>query len=164
MKQLSVFFTLLFCSLLHAQKKEINIRQYGAKPDGITNNTAAIQKAINDVNAAGGGKVVVPKGRYVTGVIEIKSNVELHVEAEGFLLAIFNRADYGPSLKASALIIGNHQRHIAITGRGVIDGQCDLLIDDMYKNYGQESCMMMNGKILTPGIREDQAKKQTTYY
>jgi len=49
------------------------------------------------------------------------------------LLASFNRNDYGPSLKASAFIVAENVKNIAITGKGLIDGQCDLLIDDIYK-------------------------------
>ena len=128
---MAIMFFLFITS--NAQLKDYVITAYGAKPDGVTNNTAAIQKAIDDAFAAGGGIVVVPRGRFVTGVIHLKSNVELLVHEEAVLLGSFNRADYGPSLKASALIVANNQKNIAIKGKGLIDGQCDLLIDDIYK-------------------------------
>jgi polygalacturonase len=48
------------------------------------------------------------------------------------LLGSINRADYGPALKASALIVADHQKNISITGKGLIDGQCDLLMNDIY--------------------------------
>lgn len=116
----------------YAQRKDFVITAYGAKPDGITNNVAAIQNAINDASRVG-GRVIVPRGRFLSGVIHLKSNVELNVHEEAVLLASFNRADYGPSLKASAFIVAENQNNIAITGKGLIDGQCDLLIDDIYK-------------------------------
>jgi len=116
-----------------SQRKEFVITAYGAKPDGITNNAAAIQKAIDEASKAGGGKVIVPRGRFLSGVIHLRSNVELSIHEEAVLLASFNRADYGPSLQASAFIAAEHSKNISITGKGLIDGQCDLLIDDIYK-------------------------------
>jgi polygalacturonase len=129
---------LLFCIQLaivsaFCQGKEFVITAYGAKPDGITNNVTAIQKAIDDAWKTGGGKVVIPRGRFVSGVIHLRSNVELNIHAEAVLLASFNRADYGPSLQASAFIVAEHSKNISITGNGLIDGQSDLLIDDIYK-------------------------------
>ncbi len=131
------FFALLLASTgwmpLFSQSKNFVITSYGAKPDGITNNVYAIQKAIDDAAAAGGGKVVIPRGRFLSGVIHLKSNVELNIHEEAVLLASFNRMDYGPSLKASAFIVAENENNISITGKGLIDGQCDLLIDDLYK-------------------------------
>lgn len=131
------FFALLLASTgwmpLFSQSKNYIITSYGAKPDGITNNVYAIQKAIDDAAAAGGGKVVIPRGRFLSGVIHLKSNVELNIHEEAVLLASFNRMDYGPSLKASAFIVAENEKNISITGKGLIDGQCDLLIDDLYK-------------------------------
>lgn len=125
---LSLFSATGFCQ----QKKIFIITAFGAKPNGITNNTIAIQKAIDDASAAGGGIVMVPRGRFVTGVIHIKSNVELNIHEEAVLLGSINRNDYGPSLKASALIVADNEKNISITGKGMIDGQCDLLINDLY--------------------------------
>ncbi len=131
-----LFFSILIMSTsvhVFAQKKTVSILSYGAKPDGITNNTAAIQKAIDDASASGGGRVFVPRGRFVSGVIHLKSNVDLNIHAEAVLLASTNRADYGPGLNASAFIVADDQKNISITGKGLIDGQCDLLISDLYK-------------------------------
>lgn len=116
-----------------AQSKEFDIRAYGARPDGVTNNVGAIQKAIDAAAAAGGGKVLIPRGRFMSGVIHLKTGVELNVHEEAVLLASINRADYGPSLNASAFIAADGAKNIAITGKGLIDGQCDLLIEDIYK-------------------------------
>jgi len=114
------------------QQKTYVITAFGARPDGITNNTKAIQHAIDEAAAAGGGKVIIPRGRFVTGVVHLKSNVELNIHEEAVLLGSINRTDYGPSNNASALIVANNEKKISITGRGTIDGQCDLLINDLY--------------------------------
>lgn len=115
------------------QKKDFVITDYGAVPDGVTNNVIAIQHAIDDANKNGGGRVIVPRGRFLTGVIHLKSNVELFIYEEAVLLASTNRADYGPSQRASAWIVANDAKNISISGKGTIDGQCDLLIQDIYK-------------------------------
>ena len=124
---------------LAAQQKTYNILAYGAKADGKTNNTAAIQSAIEKASANGGGRVLVPAGKFVTGVIEIKSGVELHLAAKAVLLATTKRIDYGPE-KASALIVADGQQNIGITGPGTIDGQAELLIKDIY-------VMLRNGSL-----------------
>ena len=122
-----------FISLaVSAQIKTYNIKRYGAKADGKTNNTAAIQKAIDEASANGGGRVLVPAGKFVTGVLILKSNVDLHVDKGAFLLGSAIRADYGEG-KASPLIVSNNQHHIAITGQGTIDGQGRALIKDIYR-------------------------------
>ena len=56
----------------------VSILQFGAKSDGTTLNTKAINDAIKAVNAKGGGKVVIPEGLWLTGPIELLSNVNLH--------------------------------------------------------------------------------------
>lgn len=114
-----------------AQIKTYNIKQYGAIADGKTNNTAAIQKAVDEASANGGGRVLVPAGKFVTGVLTLKSNVDLHVDKGAFLLGTAIRADYGEG-KASPLIVSNHQHHISITGHGTIDGQGHDLLKDIY--------------------------------
>ena len=114
-----------------AQKKIFDIASYGAKGDGTTSNTLFIQKAIDDANTNGGGIVLVPAGKFVTGVIEIKSGVTLHLAAHASLLATTKRIDYGAS-NASALIVATNQHDIAITGKGTIDGRGPALLKDIY--------------------------------
>ena len=62
------------------------VTSYGARPDGKTLNTAAIQAAVDACSAAGGGTVVVPPGEYLTGTVFLKSNLILHLDAGVFLL------------------------------------------------------------------------------
>ncbi|MES1222138.1 MAG: glycosyl hydrolase family 28 protein [Bacteroidota bacterium] len=132
MKKILIVILLLPSAICFCQQKEFIITAYGAKPDGITNNRAAIQKAIDDASAAGGGRVVVPRGRFYSGVLRMKSNVELNIHEEAVLLASTDRADYGPSMKTTAFFVAENEKNISITGKGLIDGQCDLLIKDIY--------------------------------
>jgi polygalacturonase len=115
-----------------AQNTTYPITRYGAVADGKTDNTKAIQKAIDAAAEGGGGKVLIPTGKFVTGVITLKSNIDLHFEKGAALLATINRADYGPQ-KASALIVGNNLQHVAITGAGTIDGRGNALLKDIYR-------------------------------
>jgi len=115
-----------------AQSTSYPITRYGAVGDGKTDNTKAIQKAINTASESGGGTVLIPLGKFVTGVIELKSNIDLHFEKGASLLATINRINYGPQ-KASALIVANNAQHVAITGAGTIDGRGDALLKDIYR-------------------------------
>src|SRR5208282_833571 len=67
----------------------VNILDYNAVGDGKTVNTVAIQKAIDDCAAAGGGRVEVPTGAFLTGPFDLRSNVDLHLDAGSLL--IFSR-------------------------------------------------------------------------
>jgi polygalacturonase len=119
-------------SFVFGQQKLFNIIRMGANPDGKTDNTMIIQKAIDEASKSGNGKVIFPAGRFVTGVIHLKSNVEIHLAENAYWLGSPKRSDYGPK-DASGLIVANNQHHISITGKGVIDGQGDQLIKDMYR-------------------------------
>ncbi len=133
LKMLPVIFLAGFAGITaSAQTKAYNIKRYGAIADGKTNNTTSIQKAIDEASVNGGGLVMVPAGMFVTGVLNLRSNVELHLNKGAFLLGSTVRADYGEG-KASALIVSTHQQRIAITGPGVIDGQGDDLLKDIYR-------------------------------
>jgi hypothetical protein len=128
-----LFVLLTVCAAIHASAQKIyNIQNLGAKGDGQTSNTLIIQQAINVANANGGGVVLVPAGKFVTGVIELKSNVIIQLDANASLLGSSKRIDYGPK-SASALIVATDQHHIGITGKGIIDGQGPELLKDIYR-------------------------------
>ena len=71
-----------------------NITEFGASGDGQNLNTDAFEKAIEACHAAGGGKVIVPPGIWLTGPIRFKSNVNLHVEKGALILFSHNHKDY----------------------------------------------------------------------
>lgn len=115
----------------------INITSHGAKGDGTTINTVAIQKAIDECTKTG-GTVIVPAGSFLTGTLYLKNNVTLHLEKGAFLLGSTNTDDYPRNAPVSvncgdthrdgkpkhnkALIYAESQKNISITGEGTIDG------------------------------------------
>jgi polygalacturonase len=112
----------------------VDVTVFGAVPDGQTLNTEAIARAIDALVSEGGGRLVFPAGVWLTGPIEMKSNVELHLE-DGALLQFTREFDQYPfheirikdhsEMAVTALIWGDKAENIAITGRGVIDGGGD---------------------------------------
>jgi len=112
-----------------------NIKDYGAVGDGKTLCTIAIQTAIYRCEQVGGGRVLVPAGKFLTGSIFMKNGVELHLSKGAVLLGSTRHADYKKN-NWYALILANGQRRIAITGTGTIDGQGTALaanVDSLYK-------------------------------
>jgi polygalacturonase len=109
----------------------VNIAQYGAVPDGKTDCGEAINKAIKELSKQGGGHVIIPKGVWKTGPIQLRSNIDLHLSKGATLLFSENKELYvqkGDSLrdgskKCYALIRGSKLENVGITGKGVIDGQ-----------------------------------------
>lgn len=76
------------------RQQTFNIKNYGAIGDGVFNNTKAIQKAINNA-AISGGIVIVPKGKFMTGSIVLKTGVELLPSKDAILQGSVERLDYG---------------------------------------------------------------------
>jgi len=95
------------------------VTAYGARGDGTTKDTAAIQLAIDACAAAGGGEVVLPTGRYLSGSLVLKSGVQLVVTPEAVLLGSASMADY-PNRR---LISATDATDVGIRGGGTIDGQ-----------------------------------------
>lgn len=116
------------------QNKEYIVTDFGAKGDGVTKNTSAFKKAIEACNKAGGGKVVVPAGNFLTGPIYLKSNVNLHLN-EGTTITfsqdtkdyplVLTRWEGMDCMNYSPQIYAYNERNIAITGKGTINGNAD---------------------------------------
>ena len=131
MKNAGLFFFLLIATVaVFGQQKIYDITSFGAVGDGMANNTAFIQKAIDSAAAHGGGRVLVPAGKFVTGVITLRSGVELFVSPTAMLLGSTKRTDYG-TVRASALIVAESQHHISIAGGGTIDGRGREVVADV---------------------------------
>ena len=115
---------------------DFHVETYGAVGDGQKLNTEAIHEAIDACHEAGGGRVVVPEGVFLTGAIHLKSNVHLFLEEGSTLLFSQDLKDYLPlvytrfegveCMNYSPFIYAFEQKNIAITGSGTLDGQGDL--------------------------------------
>lgn len=113
----------------------LNIKDLGAVADAKTLNTTIINTAIDSCNAAGGGKVIIPSGDFLTGPIVLKSNVTLHLEEGANVLFSTNPDEYLPVVHTSyegvelmnysPLIRAYKQKNIAVTGKGTLNGQAD---------------------------------------
>ena len=101
--------------------------RFGARADGVTKDTAAIQAAIDDCAAKGGGTVTLTHGTYLSAPVVLKSNVTLDVAAGATLLGSPDHGDY-PQIPVfrepgrQSLISATNAHDVAITGRGIIDG------------------------------------------
>jgi len=112
---------------------EFVITEFGAVGDGKLNCTIAIAKAIEACHKARGGRVVVPKGEFLTGAIHLKSNVELHLDRQAilkfstdpkaYLPVVFTRFEGMECYNYSPLIYAFEQENVAVTGEGTLDGQ-----------------------------------------
>ena len=106
-----------------------NIQDFGAKGDGATMNTKAIQSAI-DAAGKKGGTVEIPKGRFLTGTIHLRSHVNLHLDTGAVMLGSAKRKDYEKVIWY-CLISANKVDDVKITGNGTIDGQGVELAKDV---------------------------------
>ncbi len=109
-----------------------NPRDFGALGDGASLDTRALQSAIDAAAQTGGGTVFVPAGKYVTGPLFLRDNITLFLDAGATLLGSENTADYplvtmrweGVTRETHApLIGGDGLHHVAVVGRGAIDGR-----------------------------------------
>ena len=116
--------------------RDFDITKFGAVADGKTDSSQAISKAIAACVIAGGGRVVMPAGVFLTGTIHLSSNVELHLAAtnttlkfitypKAYLPAVFTRFEGIECYNYSPLIYAFGQSNVAVTGEGTLDGQAD---------------------------------------
>jgi len=116
------------------KKDTISIVKHGAIPDGNTLNTKSINAAINACNKKGGGVVLVPPGLWLTGPVVLKTNVNLHLASGATLLFTKDKKEYPlveanweglPQMRNQSPVSATGASNIAITGKGIIDGNGD---------------------------------------
>ena len=116
--------------------RDFVITELGAVADGKTDCTEAIRQAIKACSEAGGGRVIVPPGEFLTGAIHLLSGVNLHLEKNAvlkfstdpnaYLPAVFTRFEGTELYNYSPFIYALNQENIAVTGEGTLDGQTQL--------------------------------------
>ena len=131
MKLIKILF-LTVIPFVYAHGADHNILSFGAKADGITVSTKAIQRAI-DESSVKGGRVIIPAGNFVTGTLFLKDNTTLVLEKNARLLGSTQLSDYpkttvgfrffGDTWVYQSLIIAHNVNNITIEGEGTIDGQ-----------------------------------------
>src|SRR5438128_2399725 len=115
-----------------SRTKSFSTNTFGARPDGATNSTKAIQKAIDECSKVGGGNITFVEGEYVTGAIFLKDNVNLRIDAGVTLLGSQDDSEY-PRIATrvagiempwpAALINVNGAKNVKVSGGGTIDGR-----------------------------------------
>jgi len=116
-------------------ERDFVLTRYGAVGDGRTDCTDAFRQAIEACHRAGGGRVVVPRGTFLTGPIHLASNVNLHLDdgatvrfkqdPAAYLPVVFTRWEGVEGMNYSPFIYALGQENVAVTGSGVLDGQAD---------------------------------------
>ncbi|NDV57184.1 glycoside hydrolase family 28 protein [Bacteroides sp. 519] len=144
-----------------------NILDYGAVNNGITLNTEAINRAIQDIAQKGGGTVVIPEGIWNTGPITLMDNINLHAEANSLIIFDPNPELY-PIIETSfeglntrrstSPINAKGATNIAITGKGVFDGSGDAW---RFVKKGKLTSSQWNALVASGGILNE--KKDTWY-
>ncbi len=114
-------------------KQKFNISDFGAVGDGKTDNTEVFKKAIAQCSKMGGGMVIVPEGKFLTGAIHLEDNINLHLQKNAEILFSTNPEHYLPVVHTSfegteymnysPLIYAYKKKNIAITGKGILNGQ-----------------------------------------
>ena len=125
---------LVFPAAAWADGSTFNVRQYGAVGDGMKMDTAALQQTIDAAANAGGGTVVLPPGKYLSGSIYLKSHVTLQLDEGATLLGSTHRVDY-QKVNFHGLLLADEQQDIAVCGKGTIDGQGAALAADTQRLF-----------------------------
>ena len=151
-----ILFLTAFSCIIQGYAADYKASMFGIKSNGTTLNTTAIQKAIDYIHEQGGGRLVFYVGRYLTGNIQLKSNVSIQLEEGAILVGSTNIYDYNINTPYSSLVFAFQADNIGINGKGVIDGQgrelAYNLIDQIHKGILKDDL-----KYDRPGSRRPRA-------
>ena len=128
--------------MLHAASHDV--KSYGATGDGVTPDTASLQRAIDAAASDGGGTVTLPAGTYLSGSLHLKSHVVLQLDEGATLLGSPRLADYARH-NMYALLLAERQEEITVCGKGVIDGQGKPLNDEAWLLLSQGKIKRIDG-------------------
>lgn len=159
---------------------DYNITEYGAVGDGRTVNTAAIQKTIDLCHENGGGRVVIPTGRFLSGTVILRSNINLFLEAGAELVSSLDPADMIDFMKdfdddnadtgweGGCFLLARHEKNITISGPGRIDGRGrEVFYEDESDGGTHETPLKVKGFRPRMSFLEDVANltvKDVTFY
>lgn len=156
-----------------SSKITYSVRNFGASGTGEVKDTDALQKTIDACHANGGGTVLLPPGRYLSGTIYLKSNVDFHLVAGATLVASADQDDYNAedafaenrdmaheNVSAAHLIVCYRQEDVAITGRGTIHGNSEAFYEPLPE--GKEATF--RGKTYAAGIKADWRPSQLVHF
>ena len=134
----AVLTTLILSNLTAARIQSVLIADFGAIGDGKTRNTRAIQAAIDQCAAAGGGTIVIPAGTFLTGSVFFKQGADLHLEKNAVLKGTVDPSDYPQvptrwegeeKVWTAALVNFFDMKDVDITGPGCLDGSGDAWME-----------------------------------
>jgi len=141
MKRKVIFCFLLMCGCVSAEPAVYNVIDFGARNNGTDLTTSQIQKAIDQCFLEGGGTVYVPRGEYMVGTINLRSNVEFHLEKGAVIKASTDLKQYQVHNEQPAgLFYTEDSENVSITGQGKIWGRG---IDFMYP----DSAKVIRGEV-----------------
>lgn len=139
------------------------ITNYGAMGNGTFDCTEAFRKAIDECTQAGGGKVIVPEGTFLTGAIHLRNNVNLCVEKSAvirfstnpasYLPVVFTRYEGTEVMNYSPFVYAYGQTNIAITGEGTLDGQASDTVWHNWTHYDEPRRLVEMGNRGVPVIQ-----------
>lgn len=130
---------------------DYNILDFGAVADGVTNNAASIQMAI-DKASQNGGRVIIPSGRFMSGTLVLKSDIDFHLEKGAVLISSLNQNEILDFAKlfdddnectgwdGGCFLFACHEKNITISGEGIIYGQGDKVFEDDNADNGAHEC------------------------
>lgn len=161
------YYTNLPCAVEHVwpvviPDYSVTLTDFGAVGDGVTDCSEAFAAAIKQLKKQGGGHLLVPDGRWLTGPIKLISNFDLHLADNATIVFSPNKELYvqpsdtlrDGSKKCYALIHGSKLENVAITGRGTIDGQGIFWRPVKQKKVSEEiwnNLLEMGGKVTADG-------------
>ncbi len=128
-----------------------DVTAFGAVADGKTNCAAAIQATVDAAHQAGGGVVLLPAGRYLSGSVLLKSHVELRLDTGAVLISSLDEADILPfpadpsegavdGWNGGFFLGARDAENITLSGQGVIDGQGGKVFEDADVDSGFHEC------------------------